>query len=258
MKHTYSINGMTCNNCADKVKSALLDLNEILNAEISLIPPKAVITMNEHIPLAILNKALAKSGNYTLSENEFNHISENKIAVQHLSNKQIISDVKYSEEKQSFFKTYKPVLLVFIYLFITVTLSIILSQSFDIMALMQLFMGGFFLVFSFFKMLDLKGFAYSYMSYDIIAKKWLPWGYIYPFVELLLGLSFLFHVMINEIIIVTLIVMSLSSIGVIKSVISGKKIPCACLGTVFNLPVSNITLIEDLLMVIMSAIMLII
>ena len=126
------------------------------------------------------------------------------------------------------------------------------------MSAMHLFMGGFFLVFSFFKMLDLKGFAYSYMSYDIVAKKWLAWGFIYPFIELSLGLAYLFHFAILEATIVTLVVMSISSIGVIKSLLEKKKIQCACLGTVFNLPMSNITLIEDLLMVLMAAVMLII
>lgn len=107
-------------------------------------------------------------------------------------------------------------------------------------------------------MLDLKGFAYSYMSYDIVAKKWLAWGFIYPFIELSLGLAYLFHFAILEATIVTLVVMSISSIGVIKSLLEKKKIQCACLGTVFNLPMSNITLIEDLLMVLMAAVMLII
>jgi hypothetical protein len=50
--------------------------------------------------------------------------------------------------------------------------------------------------------------------------------------------------------------MGFSSIGVIKSVIDKKQIRCACLGAVFNLPMSTVTIIEDLLMVAMSTLML--
>jgi hypothetical protein len=47
--------------------------------------------------------------------------------------------------------------------------------------------------------------------------------------------------------------MGISSIGVIKSVLNKRKIQCACLGAVFNLPMSTVTIIEDLLMVAMAA-----
>ena len=122
---------------------------------------------------------------------------------------------------------------------------------------MNNFMGAFFLVFSFFKMLDLKGFAESYFSYDIIAKRWNGWGFVYPFVELGLGLAFLFHfqpLLTNGL---TFVVMGLSIIGVLQSVLNKRKIRCACLGAVFNLPMSTITIIEDGLMIVMSAVMIV-
>jgi hypothetical protein len=92
--------------------------------------------------------------------------------------------------------------------------------------------------------------------YDIVAKQWPGWGYIYPFVELLLGIAFLtgFQPMVTNT--VTLIVMGVSIIGVLQSVLHKRKIKCACLGDVFNLPMSTITIIEDALMIGMSAFML--
>jgi hypothetical protein len=51
--------------------------------------------------------------------------------------------------------------------------------------------------------------------------------------------------------------MSISIIGVLQSVLNKQKIKCACLGDVFNLPMSTITIIEDALMIGMSLIMLI-
>jgi hypothetical protein len=81
------------------------------------------------------------------------------------------------------------------------------------------------------------------------------WGYVYAFIELTLGLAYLFH--INPLVTnaVTFIVMSVSIIGVLKSVFNKRKIKCACLGAVFNLPMSTVTIIEDALMIVMSAIM---
>ena len=117
-------------------------------------------------------------------------------------------------------------------------------------------MAGFFLTFSFFKLLDLQGFADSYSMYDIVAKRFRAWGYIYAFIELGLGIAYLvnFEPWITNI--VTLIVMSVSIVGVLQSVLNKKKIQCACLGAVFNLPMSTVTMIEDALMIFMSAAML--
>lgn len=118
-------------------------------------------------------------------------------------------------------------------------------------------MAGFFLVFSFFKLLNLKGFAESYAMYDVLAKRIPSWGYVYAFVELGLGLAYLVNFNPYFTNVVTLAIMSLSIIGVLQSVINKKKIQCACLGAVFNLPMSTVTIIEDALMIVMSGVMLI-
>jgi hypothetical protein len=120
---------------------------------------------------------------------------------------------------------------------------------------MNHFMAGFFLVFSFFKLLDIKGFASSYSMYDLLAMKVPAYGFAYPFIELGLGIAYLtgFNPQLTNII--TIVVMGFSSIGVILSVMNKQKIQCACLGAVFNLPMSTVTIIEDLLMVGMAGFM---
>lgn len=117
--------------------------------------------------------------------------------------------------------------------------------------MMQL-MAGFFLVFSSFKFLDLPGFASGYARYDLLAKHWLPYGYIYPFIELALGILFLTQRFETPTLIATIIVMGFSSIGVMVSLFKKQQFQCACLGTLIKVPLSNVTLIEDLLMVIMA------
>lgn len=117
-------------------------------------------------------------------------------------------------------------------------------------------MACFFLIFSFFKLLNLKGFKESYAMYDIVAKKFPNWGYIYAFIELIIGIAFLinFNILITSSI--TFLVMSISIVGVLQTVLDKKTIKCACLGNVFNLPMSTVTIVEDGMMIIMSAVML--
>jgi hypothetical protein len=95
----------------------------------------------------------------------------------------------------------------------------------------------------------LPGFVSAFRGYDILARKVPAYGYAYPFVELLLGLGFVLRWNLTVLNFITLIFMAISTVGVIQSLLRKNKIQCACLGTVFNLPMSKITLVEDLLMV---------
>lgn len=110
---------------------------------------------------------------------------------------------------------------------------------------MMYFMGGFFLVFSCLKLLDLKGFANGYAMYDLIAKKFYWYGYVYPFIELALGTSLLlnFHPLLTNFI--TFVVMFISGLGVSIKLRNKEYHACACLGTFIKVPLTNVTLIED-------------
>jgi hypothetical protein len=152
--------------------------------------------------------------------------------------------------------SYYPLLLILMFLLGVVALIEITAASLDPMRAMRHFMAGFFLVFSFFKLLDLRAFADAYGSYDIVARKWPLYGLVYPFIELALGIAYLVHAAPIATNSAAVIVMCVSSLGVVKAVVGRQKIRCACLGTVFNLPMSVVTLIEDGLMLTMSAAML--
>ena len=124
--------------------------------------------------------------------------------------------------------------------------------SFNSHLFMNHIMAGFFIGLSFFKFLDLKAFAESFSSYDPIAQRWLSYGYIYPFIELILGLLFIagkFLLIANS---ATVIVLTLTTYGVYKRLQSKSSFQCACLGTTFNLPLSNVTIAENLIMIVMS------
>ena len=239
MTHTYDITGMSCGECVARAKSELLKTGGINEAKVQLQSPQATIDMETHIPVEILQKAINKAGDFTITEaNGGRHKA-------------------VAEEKKSRFATYKPILVVFTYITGVATLIEIIADNFVWERWMQNFMAGFFMIFSLFKLLDLKGFAESYLSYDIIAGRWRNWGYVYAFIELALGLAYVLRLdpLITNI--TNLVVMSISIIGVFQSVLNKRKIKCACLGTVFNIPMSTVTLIEDGLMIAMSIIMLI-
>lgn len=226
----YVVSGMTCGGCVARVKATLTPFAD--NVEVTLNPPQATFS-NSNATLETLNSALASVGKYVLT---------NVPA-------KVIQPAESNEDlPKSWFATYYPLLLIVGFILL-VTLSVQLNaESFNAEHWMMHFMAGFFLVFSFFKLLDVRGFASSYAMYDLLAMRVKGYGYVYPFIELGLGIAYLvaWQPLITNWL--TFIVMTFSSLGVIRSVLNKQKIRCACLGAVFNLPMSTVTIIEDLLM----------
>ncbi|MFN2458502.1 MAG: heavy-metal-associated domain-containing protein, partial [Chitinophagaceae bacterium] len=235
MTHTYNIAGMTCNNCVAKAKSELLKVGDITEANVQLNAPQATITMQKHIPTSVLQQAISKSGHYIISD------ADTEMYHNHMMNGEEVA------EKNSYY----PIFLIFAYITVITGLIQVVQGQFDWMQWMRHFMAGFFLVFSFFKLMNLKGFAEGYTTYDVIARNFYSWGVIYPFIELGLGIAYLtgFNPVATNAI--TFFVMGVSTIGVVQSMIAKRTIQCACVGTVFKLPLGKVTLFEDLLMVLM-------
>jgi Cu2+-exporting ATPase len=65
MTHSYNITGMSCNGCRTTVENALNTINGV-EAKVSLDPPVATITMENHVSTELLQEALTKAGNYTI------------------------------------------------------------------------------------------------------------------------------------------------------------------------------------------------
>lgn len=232
MTHTYQLTGMTCGGCEAKVKSSLTTVENVTAIEVSKETNSATITMDKHIALFDFQKVL--NPKYQISA---------------------INNIGIEAEEKTWIEIYKPILLIFFYISLVTILIQFKNINFNWMEAMQHFMAGFFLVFSFFKLLNIKGFAESYVMYDVIAKKIPIWGYLYAVIELGLGIGYLVNfnpLLINSI---TFIVMFISIIGVLQSVLNKRKIQCACLGAIFNLPMSTVTIIEDGLMIAMSGLM---
>lgn len=234
MIRTYTINGMTCEGCVAKVTYLLEQHSNISLAKIELKNNTATLTLEKEIAIDELRRLFEAHPKYTIT---FSNTNEDK------QNKHV-------------FTTYKPLLLIFLFIAATTAIVSVDNGKIDVMLWMQYFMAGFFIVFSFFKFLNLTGFAESYAMYDILAKRVKVYGLVYPFIELILGVAYLTGFEPTITYIATICIMGFSSIGVIQSVLDKKKIRCACLGAVFNLPMSMVTIIENLIMVLMALIML--
>jgi copper chaperone CopZ len=235
----YQIHGMHCQACVGKITTVLRSF--VADIEVTLSPPRATVAGGKAHDREALNQAVSTVGDYRLSSSHSNQDSvDHGIAVKMTDN-----GIK------SWLKTYYP-------LFLIVGLISVVSVrgAADIHDWMIHFMAGFFIVFGFFKLLDIRGFRDAYAGYDLLAKKWNAYGLIYPFLELALGFAFLFRFEMKAALYATIIVMGFGSIGVIRAVTRKQAIRCACLGTVLNLPMSTITIIENLGMVLMSIAML--
>jgi cation transport ATPase len=246
MKHTYAVSGMTCAGCQYKVEHLLSGVDHVKTATVDLTKGQVSVDMDQHVSTTTLQSALKDYPKYQLTDTPVvpSAISGNSFNI-------------VEETPRSWFETYKPIVLIFAYI---TTVSVIAGTTlmgFDELLAMRVFMAGFFLIFSFFKLLNLDGFADSYTMYDVIARKFKAWGYIYALLELALGIAYAtnFNPVVTNI--VTLVVMTVSIVGVLQTIMNKKTIQCACLGAVFNLPMSTVTIVEDGLMIAMSAVMLI-
>lgn len=235
MIHKYNIEGEASQ--ASVVKF-LNTIEQVQNAYIS--DEELIIKMGSHIPQSTFNDLLKKSLIKATLSNETMVGHEEKIG-----------STKIGDRSNYTIKDYIPLIVIFAYiLFGSILVSSI--QDFSLENLVSAFMGLFFIFFSLFKLLDLKGFSEGYAQYDIIAKSNNNWGYIYPFIELALGISYILGISPIPLNLITILVMGTAVIGVIQNLRSKKAIQCACLGTILKVPLTKITLIEDLLMIVMA------
>lgn len=235
MKQTYIINGMTCSGCKSKVEYLLNELNTITSVTVNLEAGTAEIEASTPLDSAAIQSVLPEK--YTIQEKTANIFNSTKTE-------------EKSELKQLF-----PLFLIFLYI---TTASILMhATSWTTEGFMLDFMGLFYVVFSFFKFLDYKGFPKSFQMYDPLAKQIPAYAWIYPFIEIALGLMFLFKFQISIALIATIIVLGITTIGVTKALVNKKTIQCACLGTALKLPMTKATFIENSIMLIMAVWMLI-
>ena len=224
----YKISGMTCSSCVATVTKAIESIRNVKNVTVSLDPGLAVVESNEDVSIDVIQSVLPDK----FSVKPFKYYE----------------DVN-TDDKESFLAKLFPLILILSYISLT---SIIINFGRSLDDLMMDFMGIFFIVFSFFKFLDYKSFPNSFAMYDPLAKALPLYGWIYPFIETILGLMFLFRFQLFTSIIITILLLSITTYGVVNVLKNKQTVQCACLGTAIKLPMTIATLIENGIMIIMA------
>ena len=228
MKSIFKISGMTCNGCKLSVEDKLSSLDGVDKAYVDLTKGEAIVHSKSPISFSLISDSLPP-----------------KYKVIRTANSQNNETIKVSKIKQL-----KPLFIILAYISIT---SLLLNfKNWDSTNAMLDFMGLFYIIFSFFKILDIKGFSISFRMYDPLAKRVPLYGAIYPFIEILLGIMFLTRIEVELAIILTIIVLGITTVGVTQTLLNKKSISCACLGTTLKLPMTEATFIENALMIIMA------
>ncbi len=238
MDKTFTLSGMHCGACVGRATKALAGFAD--KVQVTLSPPQAVLRgLHSDASLEVMQIALAGAGKYSMAPATPTFGANTSADV-----------------GEGFFATYKPLLLIVGFLVGITSLVHAQTPGRHWHEWMSDFMAGFFLVFSFFKLLNLSGFVQAYRGYDLIAAKSAAYAWAYPFIELALGVAYLTRWQPQLTHWATLAVMLVSAAGVLNALRKRQLIECACLGTVFKLPMSKVTLIEDLSMAVMAALML--
>ena len=237
MKSILQISGMTCEGCKSSVENKLSSLDGIDSVQVDLARGQAVIYSKNPVSFSLIKDTLPPK--YSLINEEGKNLNTH-------------GDETVKESK---IKQLKPLFIILGYIFIA---SILLNyKNWNSSNAMLDFMGLFYIIFSFFKILDVKGFSMSFRMYDPLAKQAPIYGYIYPFIEVILGMMFLIRFEVNIALILTLIVLGITTIGVTQTLLNKRSIKCACLGTTLNLPMTEATFIENAIMIIMAFLLLI-
>jgi len=241
MKVKVAILGMTCGGCKATVEKALLSLKSVSKVEIDLEKEEGIIHMAHLIEIEALQNAVPSKFSISLKPLAKTPTGDPIEITDNISEKTKVQQLK-------------PLFLILLYIVVASVLMHFKNWSWS--EFMLDFMGLFYIVFSFFKMLDLKGFPESFQMYDPLAKRVPVYARVYPFIETALGLLFLMRVELQIALILTLIILGITTIGVTKTLLSKKSIRCACLGTALKLPMSEATFIENAIMIVMALAML--
>jgi copper chaperone CopZ len=230
MKTNYQIEGLTCGSCKAIVETTIGKINGV--SSVALDFDKKIVTVEHDNNVYLETFQAALPSKYKLSLDSKAHSISNQSS-------------KLSQ--------LKPLLLILFYLFTTATF--LNYKSWNWSEFMLDYMGLFYIVFSFFKFLDYKGFPNSFRMYDPLANQFPIYAWSYPFIETALGIMFLLRLEIKWGLGVTILILGITTFGVIKTLLSKKTIQCACLGTALKLPMTEATLIENAIMIIMALVM---
>ena len=100
------------------------------------------------------------------------------------------------------------------------------------------------------KLKDVEGFATMFLNYDLLAQRWVPYSYVYPFAEALAGVLMIAGALMWLSVPVALFIGGVGAVSVFKAVyIDRRELKCACVGGDSNVPLGFVSLTDNLMMV---------
>jgi glutaredoxin len=150
--------------------------------------------------------------------------------------------------------TYKPVIAVF-----AMTALMALAASFAVhgtpltVRAAEWFIAFSMCVLAILKLQNLESFSSMFLNYDLLAKRWVPYGYVYPFAEGLAGVLMVSGALTWLSVPVALTIGSIGAVSVFKAVyIDKRELKCACVGGDSKVPLGFVSLTENVMMVAMA------
>lgn len=150
--------------------------------------------------------------------------------------------------------TYQPVVAVFAVAFL-MALSVCWAMlgRLEIIRSAELFIAVSMCVLGILKLQDLRSFATGFVQYDLVARRYVPYSYVYPFVEAGAGVLMIAHLFTWIAAPAALLVATIGAVSVFKAVyIEKRDLHCACVGGGSSVPLGFISLTENLMMIAMS------
>jgi glutaredoxin len=150
--------------------------------------------------------------------------------------------------------TYKPVAALFA---ITALMALGVSHAvygtpFTVRA-GEWFIGFSMAVLALLKLHNVESFATMFLNYDLLAKRWVPYSYIYPFAEGLAGVLMIAGVLTWLSVPIALFIGTVGTVSVFKAVyVDKRELKCACVGGSSNVPLGFLSLTENLMMIAMA------
>lgn len=151
-------------------------------------------------------------------------------------------------------KTYQPVLAVFAVTFLmALTASWAMAGAFAPVRIAELFIAFSMCVLGILKLQDLQSYATGFVQYDLIARHYVPYAYVYAFIEAGAGILMIGHVATWVAAPAALIVSTIGAVSVFKAVYIDKRdLNCACVGGGSSVPLGFLSLTENLMMMAMA------
>lgn len=230
MKQVFNVTGMTCASCVKTLRQRLEQIGLFEDLKITINPPELTV--------------------YTVRQITSSEIN------------QLLSETKFSVRDKKWYQGFVYRCNKFLPLIIMTLITVIFAAGHSLYygwsgyIFMQFLMAGYFLMFGTLKVVNWQKFVLSYQAYDDLAKRSRVYAQLYPAIEITIGVLYYIGVMWWPLHVFVGLLMTQKAYSTWHVLRSGSILQCACLGGFFSIPITRVTVFEDLFMAAMAVYML--